>query len=108
MQVAQAFLRLIKGPDADLPLWFVSEMPKPETKLRLDFSSLLGPLFFMWVIQLLFPVSFCSIDNCLLFDQGYRGHLCEMITASHLYFYAQKETKEKKVKKEYSSFFKGR
>ncbi|KAJ7541144.1 hypothetical protein O6H91_10G048600 [Diphasiastrum complanatum] len=57
----QAFLRLIKGPTAELPLWFIKEMPKPETKLRLDFSSLLGPLFFMWVIQLLFPVILTSL-----------------------------------------------
>lgn len=32
-------------------------MPKPETKLVIDFSSLLGPLFFMWLLQLLLPVS---------------------------------------------------
>lgn len=36
---------------------FVKEMPKPETTLRLDLSSLLGTLFFSWVILLLFPVS---------------------------------------------------
>lgn len=56
--MAQAFLRLMTGSSAQLPLWFVSEMPKSVTTLKLDFSSLLGPLFFMWVIQLLFPVSF--------------------------------------------------
>lgn len=58
---AQAFLRLLQGPDAELPLWFVSEMPKGETSLRLDFASLLGPLFFMWVIQLLLPVILTSL-----------------------------------------------
>jgi ABC-type multidrug transport system fused ATPase/permease subunit len=31
-------------------------MPKPETKLSLDIASLIGPLFFTWVILLLFPV----------------------------------------------------
>jgi hypothetical protein len=30
--------------------------PKPEFKLRLDFSSLLGPLFYMWVVQMLLPI----------------------------------------------------
>lgn len=29
--------------------------PKPADRLRLDFSSLLGPLFYTWVVQLLLP-----------------------------------------------------
>eukprot|EP00897_Mesotaenium_endlicherianum_P000653 jgi/Mesen1/10589/ME000085S09920 len=33
------------------------EFPKPPSELRLDFSSILGPLFYMWIFQLLFPVS---------------------------------------------------
>lgn len=56
LQAAQAFLRLIL-PTASLPLWFVKEMPKQSSKLTLDFSSLLGPLFYAWIIQLLLPVS---------------------------------------------------
>lgn len=36
----------------------VKGMPKPETQLSIDFSSLLGPLFFMWLLQLLLPVSY--------------------------------------------------
>lgn len=32
-------------------------MPRPATRLELDFSSLLGPLFFMWLMQLLLPVN---------------------------------------------------
>ena len=42
-------------------LEFVKEMPKPATKSEIDFSSLLGPLFFMWVIELLFPVILSSL-----------------------------------------------
>ena len=42
-------------------LEFVKEMPKPTTKSEIDFSSLLGPLFFMWVIELLFPVILSSL-----------------------------------------------
>jgi len=42
---------------------FVKEMPKPETKLRLDIASLIGPIFFTWVILLLLPVSLLKI-NC--------------------------------------------
>ncbi|KAK8941731.1 ABC transporter A family member 7 [Platanthera guangdongensis] len=30
-------------------------MPKPETTVSIDFSSILGALFFTWVLQLLFP-----------------------------------------------------
>jgi len=33
----------------------LSSMPKPADRLRLDFSSLLGPLFYCWVVQLLLP-----------------------------------------------------
>lgn len=36
-------------------------MPKAGSKLSFDFSSLLGPLFFTWIIELLFPVSFYEI-----------------------------------------------
>ena len=36
---------------------FVKEMPKPETSFRLEISSLLGTMFFTWVILQLFPVS---------------------------------------------------
>jgi hypothetical protein len=36
---------------------FVKEMPKPETTIKFDLASLLGGLFFTWVILQLFPVS---------------------------------------------------
>ncbi|KAI5074522.1 hypothetical protein GOP47_0010483 [Adiantum capillus-veneris] len=65
---AQAFLRMLQGADAKLPLWFIAEMPKVETQLKLDFASLLGPLFFMWVIQLLLPV----IMTYLVYEKQYR------------------------------------
>ncbi|KAL2614026.1 hypothetical protein R1flu_025718 [Riccia fluitans] len=54
---AQAFLRLLAGPKAwRLSLWFVKEMPRGGSQLTLDFSTLLGPLFYTWVSALLFPV----------------------------------------------------
>lgn len=65
MQAAQAFLRW-QVPGASLPLLFVKDMPKPSTKLRLDFSSLLGPLFYMWVWQMLYPVSYGQPSFCAL------------------------------------------
>jgi hypothetical protein len=36
---------------------FVKEMPKPETPFRIEIASLLGSLFFTWVVLQLFPVS---------------------------------------------------
>ncbi|KAG2425810.1 hypothetical protein HXX76_013435 [Chlamydomonas incerta] len=33
----------------------VMSMPKMATKLKLDFSNLLGPLFYTWVVQMLLP-----------------------------------------------------
>lgn len=59
--VSQAFLHLLKGANVQMPLEFVKEMPKPATKFEIDFSSLLGPLFFVWVIELLLPVILASL-----------------------------------------------
>lgn len=53
---SNAFLEFLLGAGTKILFDFVKEMPKPETQLRLDFSSLLGPLFFTWVIIQLFPV----------------------------------------------------
>lgn len=36
-------------------------MPKVGTKLTLDFSSLIGPLFFLWLIQLPLPISLVQL-----------------------------------------------
>jgi len=40
-----------------MDLDYLKEMPKPETKMRMDLTPLLDPLFFTWVVQLLLPVS---------------------------------------------------
>ncbi|XP_015070141.1 ABC transporter A family member 7-like [Solanum pennellii] len=53
---SNAYLQFLLGPSAKMLFEFVKEMPKPGTKLRLDFASLLGPLFFTWVVSQLFPV----------------------------------------------------
>jgi len=36
---------------------FVKEMPKSETPIRIEIATLLGSLFFTWVVLQLFPVS---------------------------------------------------
>ncbi|XP_062116464.1 ABC transporter A family member 7-like [Humulus lupulus] len=53
---SNAYLQFLRGPGTKIQFDFVKEMPKHESQLRLDFSSLLGPLFFTWVIIQLFPV----------------------------------------------------
>ncbi|KAF2542610.1 hypothetical protein F2Q68_00031073 [Brassica cretica] len=57
LQVSNAYLEYLKGPRTRILFEFVKEMPKPETKLRLNIASLIGAVFFTWVILLLFPVS---------------------------------------------------
>lgn len=65
---SNAYLAFLRGPATKMLLEFVKEMPKPETKLRLDFSSLLGPLFFTWIIVMLFPVILIQ----LVYEKQYR------------------------------------
>lgn len=66
LQVSSAYLQFLLGPSTNMLFDFVKEMPKPETQLRLDFSSLLGPLFFTWVILQLFPVCELKFMNALI------------------------------------------
>eukprot|EP00197_Chlamydomonas_leiostraca_P015638 CAMPEP_0202869032 /NCGR_PEP_ID=MMETSP1391-20130828/11649_1 /ASSEMBLY_ACC=CAM_ASM_000867 /TAXON_ID=1034604 /ORGANISM="Chlamydomonas leiostraca, Strain SAG 11-49" /LENGTH=840 /DNA_ID=CAMNT_0049549279 /DNA_START=91 /DNA_END=2610 /DNA_ORIENTATION=+ len=50
--------KLVTGASSDqspLDVLGVMSMPKEASELRLDFSSLLGPLFYSWVVQLLLP-----------------------------------------------------
>ncbi|EFJ28933.1 ATP-binding cassette transporter [Selaginella moellendorffii] len=58
---ASSFLKMLLGPSTQLPLAFMKEMPKQESKLLINFTLLLGPLFYMWVVQLLFPVILVSL-----------------------------------------------
>ncbi|VAI77752.1 unnamed protein product [Triticum turgidum subsp. durum] len=56
--VSNAYLQFLQGPGSGIKmlLEFTKEMPKQATRLTIDFSSLIGPLFFEWVVALLFPV----------------------------------------------------
>lgn len=53
---ANAYLKRKLGPAASARLVGVKDMPKGASRLSLDFSSLLGPLFSMWLLQLMLPV----------------------------------------------------
>ncbi|CAB41859.1 ABC transporter-like protein [Arabidopsis thaliana] len=53
--VSNAYLEFLQGSGTKMLFDFVKEMPKQETRLRLEMASLIGPIFFTWVILLLFP-----------------------------------------------------
>jgi hypothetical protein len=57
MQISNAYLQFLRGPGTKMLFDFVKEMPKSETAYRIEIASLLGGLFFTWVILQLFPVS---------------------------------------------------
>jgi hypothetical protein len=42
-------------------LKFIKEMPKHSTRQAFEFSTAVGPLFFEWVVALLFPVSYACL-----------------------------------------------
>jgi hypothetical protein len=50
-------MKFLRGSGLEMLLEYVKEMPKVGTKLKFDLSSLLGALFFTWIVELLFPVS---------------------------------------------------
>ncbi|KAK4843209.1 hypothetical protein QYF36_005338 [Acer negundo] len=52
---SNAYLQYMK-PGAQMPFEFTKEMPKGETKISIDLSSILGTLFFTWVTLQLFPL----------------------------------------------------
>nr|CAB3470737.1 unnamed protein product [Digitaria exilis] len=54
--VSNAYLQLVQGSGFKMLLDFTKEMPKQATRLTFDFSAVVGPLFFEWVVVLLFPV----------------------------------------------------
>jgi hypothetical protein len=56
---------MVSGSQASMPLLFLKDVPKQSSKLSLDFSSLLGPVFYMWIINLLFPVRKSSSRICV-------------------------------------------
>ncbi|XP_019085909.1 PREDICTED: ABC transporter A family member 3-like isoform X2 [Camelina sativa] len=59
--VSNAYLQYLQGAGTKMLFEFVKEMPKQETKLRLDIASLIGSVFFTWVILLLLPVILTSL-----------------------------------------------
>uniref|UniRef100_K3YG46 ABC transporter domain-containing protein n=1 Tax=Setaria italica TaxID=4555 RepID=K3YG46_SETIT len=54
---SNAYIKFLRGSGVDMLLEYIKEMPKVGTELKFDLSSLLGALFFTWIVELLFPVS---------------------------------------------------
>ncbi|XP_020205731.1 ABC transporter A family member 8 [Cajanus cajan] len=59
--VSNAYLQFLLGPGTKMLFEFVKEMPKPETPIKFDLASLLGALFFTWVVLQLFPIALTSL-----------------------------------------------
>ncbi|KAF5734705.1 ABC transporter A family member 7 [Tripterygium wilfordii] len=58
---SNTYLQFLRGPSTRMLFEFIKEMPKSQTRNRLDLASLLGPLFFTWVVLQLFPVILTSL-----------------------------------------------
>ncbi|KAF8697365.1 hypothetical protein HU200_035958 [Digitaria exilis] len=54
---SMAYLKRLLGTDAEMNLEYLKEMPKPETRMKLDLTTILDALFFTWIVQLLLPVT---------------------------------------------------
>ncbi|XP_010931477.1 ABC transporter A family member 7 isoform X1 [Elaeis guineensis] len=62
---SNAYLRFLRGMGVMMRLEYVKDMPKSGTDNRFDISSLLGALFFTWIVNLLLPV----ILNYLVYEK---------------------------------------
>ncbi|GAV76932.1 ABC_tran domain-containing protein/ABC2_membrane_3 domain-containing protein [Cephalotus follicularis] len=58
---SNAYLQFLQGSGTKLLFEFVKEMPQFGRKYSIDLSSLLGTLFFTWVVLQLFPVVLQSL-----------------------------------------------
>lgn len=54
-RIVNTWLQAWLGDDYSARLLSQMNMPKPTSSLLLDFSSIIGPLFFVWLVQLPLP-----------------------------------------------------
>ncbi|KAL5064774.1 hypothetical protein RYX36_026511 [Vicia faba] len=59
--ISNAYLQFLRGPETKMLFEFVKEMPKFSTTVSIEIASLLGGLFFTWVVLQLFPVILTSL-----------------------------------------------
>jgi ABC-type multidrug transport system ATPase subunit len=65
---SNAYLQFLLGSGTKMVFEFVKEMPKYKSQFRIDISSILGTLFFTWVVLQLFPV----IMQALVYEKQQR------------------------------------
>ncbi|CAM0951101.1 unnamed protein product [Alopecurus aequalis] len=53
---SNTYIKFLRGSGVGMILEFVKEMPNRGTQLRFEIASVLGQLFFTWIVELLFPV----------------------------------------------------
>ncbi|CAI5466644.1 unnamed protein product [Closterium sp. Yama58-4] len=56
-----AFVKALLSPNATIPLLYLKDFPRPQDSVGLDSATLLGPLFYLWMLQLLYPVFTSSL-----------------------------------------------
>ncbi|CAI5987773.1 unnamed protein product [Closterium sp. NIES-64] len=56
-----AFVKALLNPNATIPLLYLKDFPRPQDSVGLDSATLLGPLFYLWMLQLLYPVFTSSL-----------------------------------------------
>ena len=56
-----AYMQALYGPEVSLSMAGIKDMPRSGDPLSLDFSALFGPLFLMWILQILLPIITSSV-----------------------------------------------
>ncbi|CAI5478818.1 unnamed protein product [Closterium sp. Yama58-4] len=56
-----AFVKALLNPNATIPLLYLKDFPRPQDSVGLDSATLLGPLFYLWMLQLLYPAFTSSL-----------------------------------------------
>lgn len=56
-QVSNSYLHFLRGRGTQMIFEFFKDMPRIETLKSIDIGSLIGSLFFVWIVLQLFPVS---------------------------------------------------
>ncbi|KAF3437769.1 hypothetical protein FNV43_RR20525 [Rhamnella rubrinervis] len=59
--VSNSYLHFLRGRGTQMIFEFFKDMPRIETLNSLDIGSLIGSLFFVWIVLLLFPVILTSL-----------------------------------------------
>ncbi|GJP41808.1 hypothetical protein CLOM_g1451 [Closterium sp. NIES-68] len=58
---ANAYVKAMLNPNATIPLLYLKDFPRPQDSVGVDLATILGPLFYLWLLQLLYPVFTASL-----------------------------------------------